>query len=1075
MIKDFNLKIFIAIALLYATTSLLCLSVSELASIPLIFWIPSAIAISFGIVHGNKIILPILTGSAMLLIFSFATPKPFDLNPIKIATLSLSDVISTAVIAFYYKRVPPFLNNIGDLKKYAIVAIATSAVQSVIVTGAFIIFSLNASLSIASTFNSVFIAIAISLFTLLPFVLWIQTKINSSNAKAYLYITTVVFALLPNITNLLGLSTLPNAFPIQLLIITFLILFAVRQRFELAIIFISIYSISLTINTTISRSFFSFYDFPNNITNAQYFSLLISLLTITINAILNERNNALQAINNSYTDVQNEVNRQTRILKELNNKLVWEVERRGLVEKELTLSKKLLLESQEIANITSWEFDLKSKTIRWSESASRILGIEPEQVNALSMDKFIEKTHPNDKQPLKNAILQASEKLANIDIEIKYFSNNRYRDFRILCRSFKEEELVERIVGVLSDITDWKEVQLALSEKEIRYQALFETNIDPVILIDAETKNIIEVNTAFEKLYEYSKSEIIGTPYMNLSAQSYETHLAIEIAIEKGAYRVPSRIHRKKSGEEFFIEGHFVKFMSGNIPLVFAMVRDNTIRKNYEDKLSEREHKFRLFFESNLIGMAETSIYKTWITFNTKLCNILGYKHHELEKITWDKITHPEDLGFELKQFNNILQHKTDNYNLEKRFIKKDGSIVNCNVAVKAIKDSSGNITHLVKLIEDTTLRRKAENALLESQNRLRKAQQIAHLGVCRLNMQSGYIDVSEEAFSILGWKKESAPFKLTAFTNSIHPSDQEPLNKIIERLKNKETEEENLEARFVKSTGDVLYLTLNLGVAISNGNVTDLIITFANITTSKLAEASLKDANAMKDQLFSVISHDLRGPIGSMEQMLSVYINSEASLDNEAKNEIISLLHNTAHESYNLLDNLLEWGRSQRQSAAKPSIIEIKEIVNETTMLLLSMASSKKILIEATIEKDCKAFVDPMMLKTILRNLLTNSIKFTPAEGKISIKGVTKDKECIISITDSGIGIPEEKIKLLFDDSNTFSTIGTNNEKGTGLGLKLVKRFVDKNEGTLSVQSNEGNGTTFIISFPVTQSVSSN
>ena len=1075
MTKEFNSKTFIATTLLYATTSLLCLWISRLVNVTLIFWIPSAIAISVGIVHGNKTILPILTGSIILLVFSYINLKPFDFSPLKISILSLSDTISAAAIAFYYKRTPPFLNNIRDLKKYAIVVLASSAVQSTIITGAFILFGLNASLNFTSTFNSVFIAIAISLITLLPFVLWLQTKINTSNAKSHLYVTTVALAILPNIINLIGLSALPNAFPIQLAIITFLIVFAVKQRFELAIIFISVYSISLTINTTISRNFFSFYDFPNNITNAQYFSLLISLLAITINAILNERNNALQAISNSYTDVQNEVNRQTSILKELNNRLVWEIERRGLVEKELTLSKKLLLESQEIANITSWEFDLKSKTIRWSESASRILGIEPEEVNALSMDKFIEKIHPDDKRPFKNAILQASDKLANIDIEIKYYLNNRYRNIRILCRSFKEEELIERIVGVLSDITDWKEVQLALTEKEIRYQALFETNIDPVILIDAKTKNIIEVNTAFEKLYGYSKSEIIETPYMSLSAQSYETHLAIEIALEKGSYRVPSRIHRKKSGEEFFIEGHFVKFMSGNTPLVFAMVRDNTIRKNYEDKLSERELKFRLFFESNLIGMAETSIYKTWITFNTKLCSILGYKHHELEKITWDKITHPEDLDFELKQFNNILQHKTDNYNLEKRFIKKDGSIVNCNVAVKAIKDSSGNITHLVKLIEDTTLRRKAENALLESQNRLKKAQQIAHLGVCRLNMLSGYIDVSEEAFSILGWKKESAPFKLTAFTNSIHPSDRELLNTIIERLKNKEVEEENLEARFVKSTGDILYLTLNLGVAISNGKVTDLIITFANITTSKLAEASLKDANAMKDQLFSVISHDLRGPIGSMEQMLSVYMNSEESLDNEAKKEIISLLHNTAHESYNLLDNLLEWGRSQRQSAAKPSTVEIKEIVDETTMLLLSMASSKKILIEVTIEKDCKAFVDPMMLKTILRNLLTNSIKFTPAEGKISIKGTTKDKECIISITDSGIGIPEKKIKLLFDDSNTFSTVGTNNEKGTGLGLKLVKRFVDKNEGTLTVQSNQGDGTTFIISFPATQSTSSN
>ncbi|HNV51499.1 MAG TPA: PAS domain S-box protein, partial [Tenuifilaceae bacterium] len=471
-------------------------------------------------------------------------------------------------------------------------------------------------------------------------------------------------------------------------------------------------------------------------------------------------------------------------------------------------------------------------------------------------------------------------------------------------------------------------------------------------------------------------------------------------------------------------------------------------------------------------GMAETTIYKSWITFNTKLCQILGYKPDELEKLTWDKITHPDDVEFEVKQFNNILQRKNDSYTLEKRFIKKDGSIVYCNVAVKAIKDNTGAITHLVKLIEDITLRKKAETALLESQNRLKKAQEIAHLGVCRLNALTGYLDVSEQALEILEWNKENAPFKLERFIQTIHPTDRDIVNASIDRLRSLASEEENLETRIIRSSGEIAYLSLDLGVAIdTNRKITDLIITFADITSSKLAEEALKDPNAMKDQLFSVISHDLRGPIGSVEQMLSLYLSSWESMDNESRTEIITLVHNTTKESYNLLENLLEWGRSQRQATIKPIQIEIQGVVSETVQLLSSMASAKNINIGTNISNECKAFVDPMMFKTIIRNLISNAIKFTPNGGRIDLNCSCNHQLCTIQVSDTGVGIPVDRIELIFDDSKVFSTSGTNSEKGTGLGLKLVKRFVDKNGGTIKVSNNQDQGTTFTISLPAQES----
>lgn len=1070
MNKKLTIRILVLFVVMYTTSSLACLLLSNLINLPIVFWIPTALSLGFATTYGNRIIMPLLISSILLLLTTFLYQSSLNIAPFKIVILASTDIVASLAISFIYKDKSPFLYYIDDLKKYCLSTGSIAILQSTIIASLFYLLGINSNLNFLNTLNIVFASISVSLYTLLPFILSYSSQLfqNERKSTPLKIITLIALTLIPIIIGFIKLPTTFSLFPIQLAAITIFIVYAVKSRFNLSTFFIFLLSVLFVLNCILGKSTFNSFAWPNSIINAQYFSVLIALFSITISAILNERDNALQSLQNSYQDAQNEVNRQTSILKDINNKLIQEVEQRGLIEKELNLSKKLLTESQEIANITSWEYDLKSKTIRWSESASRILGIGSIQISAFSMERYIDRIHPDDRRTFLSAILQASESTKDINLEIRYELNNHYRHFLIRGRSFDDNKKIERIVGVLSDITDWKEAQLALSEKETRYRALFDTNIDPVILIDGITKTIVDVNLAFEKLYEYSRDEAIGMSYTKISAQEYDTHQALDIAIDKGYYRVPTRTHRKRSGEEFFVEGHFVKFLSNESPQVFAILRDNTSRKNYENRLAERELKFRLFFESNLIGMAETTIYKTWITFNTKLCQILGYKPEELEKTTWDKITHPNDLDYELKLFNNILQRKTDNYTFEKRFIKKDGSSVYCNVAVKAIKDNNGNITHLVKLIEDISPRKKAENALIESQNKLRNAQHIAHLGVCRLNLETKYLDISEEAFDILKWDREKAPFKIENFIENIHPSDRDQLKKIIEKLLNKESIEENLEARHIKTTGDISYLALNLGIALdANNRITDLLITFADITTSKLAEISLKEANAMKDQLFSVISHDLRGPIGSMEQMLTFYMSNESSMDDDSKKEIISLLHNTSSESFNLLENLLEWGRSQRQLAAKPTIVEIVNPIAETQALLSGMASAKRITFVTDITPECRAFIDEMMFKTIIRNLLSNAIKFTPFDGKITISATTQEQLCIIKVSDSGIGIPSDKLEFIFDDSKIFSSTGTNNEKGTGLGLKLVKRFIDKNSGKIEVSSEINKGTTFTITLP--------
>jgi signal transduction histidine kinase len=183
-----------------------------------------------------------------------------------------------------------------------------------------------------------------------------------------------------------------------------------------------------------------------------------------------------------------------------------------------------------------------------------------------------------------------------------------------------------------------------------------------------------------------------------------------------------------------------------------------------------------------------------------------------------------------------------------------------------------------------------------------------------------------------------------------------------------------------------------------------------------------------------------------------------------------VSKLHRSAQNSYNLLENLLDWARHQ-QGRIKfyPDFIDVTSIVEEMTEILLPLAERKKIDVELIYDEPIYAYFDEHMIKTVIRNLLFNALKFTPAKGSITIYFEKTDSMINTHIKDTGVGIKKEDQEKLFRPDTHFSTIGTDKERGTGLGLMLSKDFVEMNNGTISVQSEPGKGSVFTISLPKT------
>ncbi|HPP32911.1 MAG TPA: HAMP domain-containing sensor histidine kinase [Ignavibacteriales bacterium] len=174
----------------------------------------------------------------------------------------------------------------------------------------------------------------------------------------------------------------------------------------------------------------------------------------------------------------------------------------------------------------------------------------------------------------------------------------------------------------------------------------------------------------------------------------------------------------------------------------------------------------------------------------------------------------------------------------------------------------------------------------------------------------------------------------------------------------------------------------------------------------------------------------------------------------------------------YNLLIDLLEWSRANTgQISINPAIINTEKIINDVLNYLILQANNLQIRISVDIEPNTYVYADYNMLNTILRNIISNAIKFTPISGQISIKAKTDKDQTIIQIADTGVGIPKDKLEKLFVIEKSRSTTGTNGETGTGLGLILVKDFVEKNNGTISVHSELNKGTIFTITLPNSKS----
>jgi len=245
-------------------------------------------------------------------------------------------------------------------------------------------------------------------------------------------------------------------------------------------------------------------------------------------------------------------------------------------------------------------------------------------------------------------------------------------------------------------------------------------------------------------------------------------------------------------------------------------------------------------------------------------------------------------------------------------------------------------------------------------------------------------------------------------------------------------------------------------------------IVIYGRYHFKKIANRQLNELNATKDKLFKIIAHDLKNPFMSIFGYSEILINEYNSLSDKERLQFISNIDKSSRQTYRLVENLLFWAQSQTGKLDfKPKVINLSNIIKQTVSLLQPMASNKYVKLGVDSSQEMNVYCDEEMIKTVLRNLIINGIKFTNSGGEINITLKDSDQHAEISVEDNGVGINYDKLSKLFSIENLESSIGTAGEKGTGLGLLLCKEFVEKHGGIIRVESIPQKGSKFIFTIP--------
>ncbi len=502
-------------------------------------------------------------------------------------------------------------------------------------------------------------------------------------------------------------------------------------------------------------------------------------------------------------------------------------------------------------------------------------------------------------------------------------------------------------------------------------------------------------------------------------------------------------------------------------------------REKAEESLKESKEHLSFVLEGSRLGTWDWDILHNRIERNNFWAEMLGYHIDEIEQTPqqWLELIHPDDKERSREGLQFHLDGITPLFEMDYRLRTKDNKYKWIHDRAMIVqRDAKGLPLRMSGTHTDITERKQAEDALQKSEERLRLLLSSLPVAifVAPVNSDKDLDMITGNLKALTGFTEEEFLAKPDFWRSRLHPDDRQ---RVLDAFrKHAEAGSITIEYRWQMADGAYKWFH-DQTILKDNGSQQEYLGVFVDINDRKLNEQEINTKNeqlnlinAEKDKLFSIISHDLRSPVNGFLSLSFLLSDEMERLTKEQIGEIARSLYSSAGKVNDLLNDLLEWSQLQRGlTVFEPAALNLKQVADECISFMDEQSKAKAIQVINEIPVGTEITADVHMLQVVLRNLLTNAVKFTPKGGRVLISvAAENDLFARISITDTGIGMSDDLSAKLFMVNEKTSRKGTEGEPSSGLGLILCKEFVEKQNGNIWVESVEGKGSTFSFTVPV-------